>query len=526
MHAMTCPQALSDFVPVWGRRSPYQGSRSHSPWVLPRIEHVLQPELTLDAGSETRLGPFDRPRKKTMWIALTLLLLPGSSSAQDASDPYKFLAEQSRDNYVTRVVQAVTPSVVTIDTEITRNGYRGPFVSRGGGTGVVIHENGYVVTNYHVVKDARRILVSFAGDPIPLEADLLSFKREADLALLLIRQDLPRRNPVQVASTQRQEGQLAPRVRRPGTRRRFQAVRMGTSSDLMSGEAVIAIGNPHGQTHTVSTGIVSGLHRDVRVPAPHNLHFEGLIQTDASINLGNSGGPLLNVRGELIGINTVMNTTAENIGFAIPVDQVIAVLAEELFPNASRSWLGLELADDDRLTVTKVWPDGPASLAGICEGDRLESLGQVALDGHESWILAELQVVPGSKIQLGVARGGQIDQVQLLAWDKLDGLLFQRLGATFKSVHQNDRTYAVVARVAGEGPAADIGLRVDDWIPALRPKLANIRRSLRIQDKTDLASVVGELEPGTILELNVYRDLDRNGSFSPDERLEGELQID
>lgn len=460
-----------------------------------------------------------------MWIAMTLLALPGTPTTQDAVDPYLALAQENRENHVTRVVQAVTPSVVTIGTEVTRNSRRGPFTSRGGGTGVVVHEDGYVITNYHVVKDAKRILVSFADDPMPLEADLLSFKREADLALLLIRQDLANDGSIQPAGSHQHPGQLELRVRRPGTRRTFQAVRMGTSADLMPGESVVAIGNPHGQTHTVSTGIVSGLHRNVDVPAPHNLHFEGLIQTDASINLGNSGGPLLNVRGELIGINSVMNTSAENIGFAIPVDTVRAVLAEELFPNASRSWLGMELSADDRLTVVRVWPDGPASMAGICEGDRLRSISQVPLEGHEAWVLAELQVVPGTEIQVGVERAGRVDQIRLQAWDKLDGVLFQRLGATVKSWHQNQQTYAVVAKVAREGPAADIGLQVGDWIPALRPKLANFRGSLRIRDKNDLASVVTELKQGTILELNVYRDLDQNGSFTQDERLEGELQI-
>ena len=88
----------------------------------------------------------------------------------------------------------------------------------------------------------------------------------------------------------------------------FPTVRMGTSADLMPGERVVAIGSPHGQTYTVSSGIISGLHRDIAVPG-RNLNFRGLIQTDASINFGNSGGPLLNIHGELIGINTVMTVS-------------------------------------------------------------------------------------------------------------------------------------------------------------------------------------------------------------------------
>ena len=97
--------------------------------------------------------------------------------------------------------------------------------------------------------------------------------------------------------------------------------------------------------YTVSTGIISGLHRDVSVPG-RDLNFRGLIQTDASINFGNSGGPLLNIHGELIGINTVMNASAENIGFAIPVDRVRQVLEDVLFPNARRTWLGFDVVED------------------------------------------------------------------------------------------------------------------------------------------------------------------------------------
>ena len=124
---------------------------------------------------------------------------------------------------------------------------------------------------------------------------------------------------------------------------------MGTSADLMPGERVIAIGNPYGQSHTVSTGIISGLHRDVPIP-DQGLHFRDLIQTAASINLGNSGGPLLNIYGELIGINTVISAGAENIGFAIPVARVKFVLSNYLLDlRVARSYLGAEFDVDRQL---------------------------------------------------------------------------------------------------------------------------------------------------------------------------------
>ena len=154
-------------------------------------------------------------------------------------------------------------------------------LATGAGSGVVIHPRGLIVTNYHVVEGAQNIRVSFEGEPESYVAELMSFVREEDLALLKIRPDQGRlaRPPA---------GRQGGGLRTADARREFPTVRLGTSADLMPGERVVAIGSPHGQAYTVSTGIISGLHRDVSVPN-RNLSFRGLIQTDASINLGNSG---------------------------------------------------------------------------------------------------------------------------------------------------------------------------------------------------------------------------------------------
>ena len=258
-------------------------------------------------------------------LSLLLAIAATAPQGSDLDALYDILQEEERITPEVRIVQAVVPAVVFIETEFLaqRNSF-GFLFSRsyeGSGSGVVVHPDGYIVTNYHVVAGARAIKVSFARIPGQFEAELVSFKRSEDLALLRIRGDGP-----------------------------FPTVRLGTSSDLLEAERVVAIGNPYGQTHTVSKGIISGLHRDVQVPG-QNLVFTDLIQTDASINFGNSGGPLLNIRGELIGINTAMNSQAENIGFAIPVDRVRDVLNDILFPRARRSWLGFELAEDGSRAV-------------------------------------------------------------------------------------------------------------------------------------------------------------------------------
>jgi serine protease Do len=169
------------------------------------------------------------------------------------------------------------------------------------GSGFIIHEDGYVVTNNHVVDRAREITVQL-DDGRKLPASLVSADPEADLALLKISDKLP-----------------------------FPTITLGDSSDLMIGEPAIAIGNPLGFSHSVSTGIVSALHRDLKnVDGRESLG--NLIQTDAAINPGNSGGPLLNAYGQVIGINTAIRSDAQNIGFAIPVNRLRDLIPELMNP--------------------------------------------------------------------------------------------------------------------------------------------------------------------------------------------------
>jgi len=426
----------------------------------------------------------------------------GPVSAEDRSALYDSLQNEPRENQVVRVVRAVTPSVVFIQTEAYQQ-VRGPFgtqdrVVSGAGTGVIVHPLGYVVTNYHVVEGARTVTVSFDGDPGRYRAQIVSFVREEDLALLRII-DVPeslRSNRGAVAASHQAEVPAE-----------FPTVRWGTSYDLMPGESVIAIGNPHGQTYTVSTGIISGLHRDIDVQQ-RGLHFSGLIQTDASINRGNSGGPLLNIRGELIGINSAMNEAAENMGFAIPVDRVRQVLTDALFPQARASWLGFKVGEGDSLRVARVVSDGPAEAAGICEGDQVVAIDGVDMKNAEDFLMGSLQVSPGARARITVRRGRDLLQRELLAWEPLDGLLFERLGATVDEYVVAGRKYVRVVRVREGGPAHQIGMLPGDLLPALRPELQGQRggAAYRIQDRAVLAGIVDRLEEGTFIEFDVRRD--------------------
>jgi serine protease Do len=172
------------------------------------------------------------------------------------------------------------------------------------GSGFIIHRDGYVVTNNHVIDRARQITVELA-DGRKLPAGLISSDADADLAVLKISSDHP-----------------------------FPTLALGDSGDLMIGEPVIAIGNPLGYSHTVSTGIVSAIGRDLK-DEEGRVMLSNLVQTDAAINPGNSGGPLLNAYGQVIGINTAIRSDAQNIGFSIPIDRLRDLIPELMNPASA-----------------------------------------------------------------------------------------------------------------------------------------------------------------------------------------------
>jgi len=288
---------------------------------------------------------------------------------------------------------------------------------------------------------------------------------------------------------------------------------------------VVAIGKPHGQTYTVSTGIISGLYREVPVPG-RQLHFRGLIQTDASINRGNSGGPLLNIHGELIGINTVMNTDAENIGFAIPVDRVRQVLTDSLFPDARRAWLGFDVEEQaGELVVTRVWDQGPAGAAGICQADKVTSLNGVAVATAEDFLLQSLQIDSGAEFTVGIARteAGATDSVTLQSWDDMNGRFFSEIGVTVAERKLGRSSFLMVQRVRDGSSAAELGLQPGDVIPAVRARTQPRSGAIRLSDKATLQLVLDRIEAGTEIEVDAYRDLNGDSTYQREELLKGVL---
>ena len=255
------------------------------------------------------------------------------------------------------------------------------------GTGLIIDERGYIVTNYHVIQDVDVITVTLEGGA-SYEAHPVSYDRKHDLAI------------IRVTAVEQ-----------------LTVMHMGTSSDLMLAETVYAIGNAFGYEHTVTAGIVSQLHRDVEVDETQS--YENLIQTDASINPGNSGGPLINLNGEVIGINVAIRSGAQRIGFAIPIDDARLTIArlisvEKL--NGISHGLGtkdIKSAEEKKLVVEQVAAESAADLCGIKVGDVIRSIrGIIVLDGTD--LERSLLDLPrGKVVDVIVDRDGREQTLQL-----------------------------------------------------------------------------------------------------------------
>jgi serine protease Do len=364
-----------------------------------------------------------------------------------------------RQTPIVKAVQHARPSVVNIRGEKTLSSAAAANLGRadagrrvnGMGTGLVIDSRGYILTNHHVVDGVREIQVTTASEQRYV-ARLVARDPETDLAIIKI----DPREPMPV-------------------------IPLGTSADLMPGESVIAVGNAYGYEHTVTRGIVSALHRSVQVSDAQ--YYEDLIQTDASINPGNSGGPLLNIDGEMIGINVAVRAGAQGIGFAIPVDKAMSVASTLLAScNAKTIRHGIAVttaAEKDKgLVVATVEKDSPAATAGLQPGDVITEAGDVEIQRPLDFQRAILEGAAGQEIPLAVHRGEQTLNLSLklaqataavspapsgATWDQLGLELKPIASEEFKEHHQGGfRGGLLVASVRPDSPAAEQGIRRGD----------------------------------------------------------------
>jgi serine protease Do len=314
------------------------------------------------------------------FTVLTLVAGPLPTRVHAGSD--------SRRSAVVEAVEKVQRAVVSISSEKKASSHsRWPFSAEenqvprvsGMGSGVLIDPRGYILTNHHVVDKVQGIVVQlFDGTSYP--ARVLQFDAVMDLAIVKVDPD-----------------------------HSLAAIKVGTSSDLMVGETVITIGNAYGYENTVSVGIVSALHRDVTLSDEQV--YRNLIQTDACINPGNSGGPLINVDGELIGINVAVRAGAQGIGFALPIDEVKEVATEMISSRRLAStWHGLVASEQRRgpkrrLVVSEVQTGSPAEASGFKAGDELVRVDDLAVASPLDLERGMLDVRPGHPAQVAIRRG-------------------------------------------------------------------------------------------------------------------------
>ena len=271
-----------------------------------------------------------------------------------------------------------------------------PRERQGFGSGFIVSEDGYVVTNQHVIEGADKIEISINGREDPVEAEVAWSDFSLDLAILNI-------------DTEELDQELSP-------------LEMGDSSKIRPGDWAIAIGNPLGFEHTVTVGVISALGRPIQIPTDDRQvrTYQNLIQLDAAINPGNSGGPLLNNQGKVIGINTAVSRVGQGIGFAIPVNEIKSIVNElQNTGEITRPWIGIafseitkevqeyfSLENREGVVVIEVYPDSPAKKAGLKAYDVIKEVDQKKVESTSdlSEIISEKEV--GDKIMFKVIRNG------------------------------------------------------------------------------------------------------------------------
>jgi serine protease Do len=305
----------------------------------------------------------------------------------------------SESSAVIDAVNDVAPAVVLIQTT------GGIFGGAGTGSGVVYDPAGWIVTNRHVVEGAESLVVELA-DGRAFDGTVYGIDPLTDLAIV--------------------------RVEATG----LPSAPIGTSNELEPGQVAIAIGNPLGYKHTVTTGIVSGLGREITASDASQTSAErlrNLIQTDAAINPGNSGGPLVNSSGQVIGINTAVSTEAQGLGFAIPIDVAKPIMQQALDgEELVRPWIGVyytpispALAEAQDLPVDygaligttdggdPILPGSPAEEAGLQDGDIIVALNGESLTEESDLATLILPHAPGDTITLRVLRGNSATEIEL-----------------------------------------------------------------------------------------------------------------
>jgi Do/DeqQ family serine protease len=431
----------------------------------------------------------NRSIRTTLLYGLLGILLPLAALASNRESP------------VVKAVRRVSPAVVNISSEYPERNRSNPFVDPGFapffdsffkdffephfrhrperstlGSGVIIDgQRGLIITNAHVIANAGVIKI-ILQDKREFEAQVVGADPDFDLAVLRIKPDKP-----------------------------LPDVRMGSSEDLMIGETVIAIGNPFGFSHTVTTGVVSALKRSVRT---NDRVYHEFIQIDASINPGNSGGPLLNIDGELIGINTAIYANAQGIGFAIPISKAKKIIADLIeYGQVIQPWIGLIVQDmNPRLAqylnvpinrgaiVKAVEAGSPADSAGLRDKDIVLSIDNRRIISADDYYTAVRGYAPNEKLKIQYWREGKtaaaVISAQLYPMQRAEQLAFQLLGV--KTADLTDTARQRYKTQADKGVLI-VDLRQESYLARIGAAPGDIIRQLdemTIDTKSDFLEAV------------------------------------
>jgi serine protease Do len=412
---------------------------------------------------------------------LFVLILTPLGHGQDG----QFTEQQmARVTPVVRAALLVSPSVVSIYQDVLEE-VQLPWPqsvlrpeararSRSLGSGVVIDPDGFILTNDHVITHPDHEIRVHFKNGASYRARLVNTDPGNDIALLKVTPDGP-----------------------------LATARLGSSSDLMVGETVIAIGNPLNNENSVTLGIVSSLYRDVSVPGSGSgQRFRDFIQLDAAINPGNSGGPLVNIKGEIIGINWTIRTDAEGIGFAIPIDRVRDSLINTLLnPQVVNEVVsGLEIEGDRtgrHVALSHVEDESPGQRAGLRRGDLLLSVNGQAVQWEFDFNKALYGSAPGDRLPISVQRGGQrIDTILVLEAEETPMSYIQ--ARTGLRVVDHPRYFGVfVESVDPRGQASKL--------PIVRGDLIDGAGGVTIDDIQGFYRILRNRSPGQVLEFQGFR---------------------
>jgi serine protease Do len=371
----------------------------------------------------------------------------GKEGQKSDATPLSVPSPVQLSNDFSRIAKQLEPSVVNINTESTiKNSHRrrggsgdeedgsggmddffnhffggqggtggdtGPIRERSLGSGVIVDSKGYIVTNRHVIDKADRVRVRFMDDPpgVQHEAKVLGSDQETDLAVIKVDVD-----------------------------HALPAAKMGNSDSLQVGDWVLAVGSPFGLSETVTAGIISAKGRDI-VPGRQ---FQTFIQTDAAINPGNSGGPLVNMAGEVIGINTAILSETNayaGVGFALPSSTVVQVYNQLIGPEhrVARGSIGIMFAAQDNPAIARVYgngsgvpistvvPGSPADEAGLKVGDTITTVDGKSVSKGADLVSDIASRKPGAKVKLGFIRNGKAQDTTVTIADRAK-LFAARLG--------------------------------------------------------------------------------------------------